>query len=137
MAGIRNGIGAGWAVLLFGGGGPVGQGGMRLAQAVFTVSHEALDIGYLDWDERREIFVAGIGDQDHVLEAESEVQILNAHFRFDGEDLPWLQGCGGNADVVNFQTDSVAEDGTGSLALRTVGVYERDGRGLDLVIGEM
>src|SRR5579883_2807304 len=112
------------------------QGGMRGAEAVAAVGHELLDIGDLDGDELREILVAGLRDQQHVFEAQAEVQVFDAHLGLDGEDLSGLERTGGHADVVDFHADAVAQAAAATLRLRAVTVDERLRRGFDFGIGE-
>ena len=82
-------------------------------------SHEALDIGYFDRDECREVFTTLVGDQECVLEPKAEAHRGDLHRRFDREDLSRHQGFAATSDDVDFGADSVPKSGchTRTLAL--------------------
>src|SRR5690349_16463102 len=80
----------------------------RVAEA--GLFHQLLDRGNLDRHERREILVAGLRDEQHVLEPQAEPFVLDAELRLDGEHAAGLEDGGLRAaDVVHFHPDRVAE----------------------------
>src|SRR6185437_5390797 len=97
-----------------------------IAQA--ALRHQLLDVGNFDRYESRHVHISRLGDQQHVLEPESEMFVGNPHLRLDGENLAGLKSRAGIGCVVNRHSDSMTE---GAYRLPAVEIDERICRVLD------
>ena len=78
-----------------------------IAESLF--GHQLLDVGNLDWHERRQILVAVLGDQNHVLKPDAGVFLLDGHLRLNCEELAGFERWVASRDVVDLDTDRVSE----------------------------
>ena len=105
----------------------------RVAQA--ALGHQLLDVRHLDRHERRQVLVAVLGDQDHVLEpmprCSSSIRNCGSIVKMrPGSSVVGLQ----SADIVHLEADVVAEPAR--LCCGAVALDELRRRGLDALVGE-
>ena len=97
----------------------------RLLLEPARLGHQLLDRVGLHRQEPREVLVAALGDQDHVLEPDVHALVGYCQRRLDGEDHPRQQHLARRLHVVHFDADHVAQAVAGVVA---VPVHERLGR---------
>jgi len=70
-------------------------------------SHHRLDVVGFEWDMAHQVDEAILGDQDVILEANSEVFFPDINARLDGEDMSGLDGFMPVTDIVHVKSNEV------------------------------